>query len=81
MITIESLTQFFGWCSVINIALLTFTTLIILILRGPILTIHSKLFNIKEDKLQLLYIQFIALYKIAIIMLNVTPYIALKLML
>lgn len=80
MITTESLTQFFGWCSVINIALLVFTTVIIMILREPILTIHSKLFNIEEEKLQLLYIQFIALYKIAIIMLNVVPYVALKLM-
>jgi len=80
MLTIENLTQFFGWCAVINISLLLITTLSITTLQGPISKIHSKLFNLSEEKLQLLYFQFIAYYKLVIIVFNVVPYFALMLM-
>jgi hypothetical protein len=79
MITIEILTQFFGWCAVINMSLLVITTVSIMIFEEPISKIHNKLFAINEEKLQLLYFQFIAYYKLAIIIFNLVPYFALKL--
>ena len=80
MITIDSLTVFLGWCSVINIGILLFTTFILIMLRQPVSKLHSKLFGVNQKKLLATYFQYLGNYKIAIFMLNLVPYIALKLM-
>ena len=80
MFSIEQLTAFFGWCTVINMGLLIFTTLLLIVLKDPISSVHSRLLGLDKDKLQDLYMNYLAHFKIAIIMLNITPYIALKLM-
>ena len=79
MLNIEQLAAFFGWCSVINMGLLIFSTLMIIVFKGPISAIHSRLMSLEKDKLPNLYMHYLAYYKIAIIMLNITPYLALKL--
>ncbi|HGZ69861.1 MAG TPA: hypothetical protein ENL00_01860 [Nitratifractor sp.] len=78
MITLEQLTTFLGWCSVINIALLLFYFLFIVSFREFTLSLHSKLFNLDRTTLNKAYFDYLALYKILIIVLNVVPYIALK---
>ena len=42
--SIDSLTTFLGWCSVINIAILLFSTLMMIIMRDIAVKIHSGLF-------------------------------------
>ena len=78
MNNLELLTTFFGWCSVINISLLVLSTVSLIFMREPILRIHSKLFKLKQDSLLLIYFQYLGNYKIAILIFNVVPYIALK---
>lgn len=84
MVSIEQLTVFFGWCSIINMGLLIFTTILLIVFKDFIIAIHRRLMGLDQvegkDKLQDLYINYLAYYKIAIIMLNITPYFALKLM-
>ena len=78
--TIESLTELLGWVSVINIDILVLSTLAVITVRASITEIHSKIFGLDEKDLGRAYFQYLAQYKIAIIVLNVTPYIALKIM-
>ncbi len=78
--TTETLTELLGWSTVINIALLLFTTIMVIAIRGTISKIHSSLFGLDEKDLGRAYFQYIAQYKIAIIVLNIAPYIALKIM-
>lgn len=78
--TVESLTELLGWASIVNIAILLFSTLLLIAMRGAIANLHSKLFGLDEKDLGRAYFQYLAQYKIAIIMLNITPYIALKIM-
>ena len=80
MISIETLTEFFGWCSVINIGVLMVAAFALVVIRKPIVKIHAKMFGLNESELSLLYIQYLGNYKIALIVLNLVPYIALKLM-
>lgn len=80
MTHIETLTTFFGWCSVINIGVLVFSTIALVAMKGPISTVHSKLFGISQEKLPAAYLQYLGSYKIAIFIFNVVPYFALKLM-
>ena len=77
---IDRLTEFFGWCSVINIAMLFMATLMLTSMRGFISGIHSKMTGLGQSELSVVYFQYLANYKIAILMLNLVPYIALKLM-
>jgi len=80
MITIDTLTVFFGWCSVINIGMLVFSAIILMILKEPISRLHSKLFELNQESLPLIYFRYLGNYKIAILMFNLVPYIALKVM-
>ncbi len=80
MITIEILTKFFGWCAVINIGLLMLSSISVILLRDSISRIHAKMFNLQENDLSRAYFQYLAQYKIAIIVLNIVPYFALKIL-
>jgi hypothetical protein len=80
MMTIDTLTTFLGWCSVINIGVLALTTIALIIMRGPVTRIHSRLFGLNQADLPAYYFQYLGNYKIAIFILNIVPYIALKIM-
>jgi len=79
MQNIDTLTSFFGWCSVINIVMLCMATLMLTLMRDFISSIHSKMTGLGQTELSVAYFQYLANYKIAILMLNLVPYIALKL--
>jgi hypothetical protein len=76
--TTETLTALLGWTSVINIALLMVTTISLISMRGFITKVHAKLFGMDEKDLGRAYFQYLAQYKIAIIVLNIAPYLALR---
>lgn len=79
MLTQEMVIEFLGWCSVINILLLMITTLGIVFFHNSIVQIHGKLFNLNKEDLGRTYFGYMALYKVLIIVFNIVPYIALKL--
>ena len=76
--TTETLRIFLGWCSVINIGLLVVSSIFIVAFRGVSSRIHSKMFDLDEKYLSQAYFQYLAQYKIAIIVFNVVPYFALR---
>ena len=80
MFTIDLLTTFFGWCSIISSGILLFSTILLIVLKQPVKKIHSKLFDIDQEALPMSYFQYLGNLKIAIIVFNITPYIALKLL-
>jgi len=80
MTTLDSLTKFIGWCAVINIGILMLTSILLLLLRTSVSKIHGKLFNLSDTDVSKAYFQYLAQYKIAIIVFNLVPYVALKIM-
>ena len=80
MFTIVTFTTFLGWCSVINIGILALSTVGITVMREPIMKIHASLLGLDQSMLPKLYFQYLGNFKIAVIMLNIVPYIALKIM-
>jgi len=76
---INNLITFFGWMTLINIIILFLSFIILVVMKKSILNIHAKLFNIKKEKLNEIYLKFLSNYKILIIFFNLVPYIALKL--
>ncbi len=77
---IETIRTFFGWCAVINIGVLMFSVILIVLIRGTASRIHGKMFNLDEKFLSQAYFQYLEQYKIAVIILNIVPYFALKIM-
>lgn len=80
MESVKALTSFFGWCAVINIGLLFFTTFFAVFMRRFALRVHSKMFALGEDDILRAYFQYLAQYKILTLVFSVVPYAALKLM-
>ncbi len=78
MITLEAIQQILGWCSVINIGLLVFATITVSTMRGPVIRLHSKMFALGEEDLSRAYFQYLAQFKIAVLVFNLVPYIALR---
>ena len=80
MNTLESLREFFGWCAVLNICVLLFSTIMVIALRETVSRIHGTMFNLDEPSLLKGYFQYLAQYKIAMIVFSIVPYFALRIM-
>jgi Family of unknown function (DUF6868) len=80
MMTIAELTELLGWGSVINIGFLMLSFFAVTFMRKIAVQIHSNLFGLKEEDLLRAYFQYLAQYKIVVLVFFVVPYLALKIM-
>jgi len=80
MNSIETLRELLGWCSVINIGVLFLSSIMIVLMQSWIVNAHAKMTGINEEELPILYFQILGNYKMLIILLNLVPYIALRIM-
>ncbi len=80
MNSLGAVTAVFGWTTVVNFVLLVVSTIMVITLRGLISSLHGQMFGLESVDLSRAYFQYIAQYKIAIIIFSLTPYVALKLM-
>lgn len=78
--SIQQLTEVLGWSLLINTVVLLLSTIALIGLRKFISRIHQGLFGVNEADLGRAYFQYLAQYKIAILVLNFAPYLALKIM-
>ncbi|NIP31693.1 MAG: hypothetical protein GTO02_19565 [Candidatus Dadabacteria bacterium] len=74
---INTLREFFGICSLINIGILLYWFLMLLMVRDWIYKIHSKWFKIPEDRFDDIHYRALAYFKLSIFLFNVVPYFAL----
>lgn len=80
MNNLNEMTLFFGWCSVINIGILMLTSISLTLFRTSITNIHAKLMQVEAKTLPSLYFNYLANYKIFVLVFNLVPYLALKMM-
>ena len=78
MTLIEMLTKFFAWSLVINIGILVFSTIMLILMRTRVSRLHAKLFDVDEQFLSQAYFKYLAQYKIMVLVFNLVPYLALK---
>lgn len=78
--TIESLTAFLGWCSVINIGVFLLWFLGLVFARNLIYKAHTYWFKVSEEKFDAIHYCGLGIFKLLLNFLNVVPYIALKIM-
>lgn len=80
MISLHELTTFLGWCTAINIGILLFSTLITTLTKSFAASLHSKLFHLDPASLPKMYFDYLGNYKILIMVFNLVPYLALRIM-
>jgi hypothetical protein len=80
VISIELLTTFLGWCSLINVGVLVLSTIILILKKDAIIAMHARWFAIDRQALPSVYFEYLGHYKIAILVFNLVPYLALKIM-
>jgi len=80
MENIQTITTFLGWFTIINLGIYIFTSIMLIMFKEPVKNIHSKLFAVSTDKLDEVYFNYLANYKLGILFLNIAPYLALKIM-
>ena len=71
------LTTFLGWLTVLNIGFLVFLILVLSTFKGKIAPFHARLFNIPEEEVRSLYLQYLGRLQAMIIFFNLTPWIVL----
>ncbi len=72
------LSQFFLWSSIINIVASSLAFLVVIIGRNHVSRIHSKLFNVSEEKAAEKIYSSMINYKTIIFVFNIIPYIAIQ---
>ena len=80
MTSIETLATFFGWCTVINFGLLIFAGLVWMGVKEVISPLGGSMFGVTEEELRVTFLRVLMQYRAAIFILNLVPYIALKIM-
>jgi hypothetical protein len=77
--TLEKLRSMLGWCTVINVALLLLWSGIFLFAHDWMFQLHGRFgFKMTQEVFDAMHYGGLGLYKLAIWMLNLAPYIALR---
>jgi hypothetical protein len=80
MISLHELTILPGWCTAINIGIFLFSTLMTTLTKSFAANLHSKLFQLDPASLPKMYFEYLGNFKILILVFNLVPYLALRIM-
>lgn len=77
--TIQTIRSFFAWCSVINIAVLIWWYLFFVLAHDWMYRYHTKWFKkLSVEMFDAIHYSGMALFKIGILLFNLVPYFALR---
>ncbi len=75
---IRKLTEFFKWCTIINVTLFILSAIMFLAAPEFIYSAHGQLFHMPREAFDVVIYSFLGLYKIVILVFNLVPYVALR---
>ncbi len=76
--SIEILRNFLLWCAIINYGLLIVGVLVITLAHNSVYRLNSKLFRLSVEQFDAINYAWIVFFKIGILLFNLVPYIALR---
>ncbi len=74
---LSELADFFKWCTFINAGILVFWFVFYLLAKDAIYQIHCRWFELSKEKFSSTNYRLLGQYKIAILLFNLVPWIAL----
>jgi hypothetical protein len=79
--TLEAIRSMLAWCAVINYGILLWWFLFFVLAHDWTYRVHSKWFPIPVDRFDAVHYAGIAFFKLLILVFNLTPYLALRIIL
>ena len=76
--TLEIVRNALGWCTLINMAFLLIWLIMFIVGRDWIDRMHSRWFRISEERFDAIHYAGMAIFKTAIFLFNLVPYLALR---
>ena len=76
--TLEVVRDALGWCCVINFGFLMWWSLLFMFAHDWMYRMHGRWFKLSVEQFDGIHYGGLAFYKVAILMLNVVPYLALR---
>jgi hypothetical protein len=76
----QMLTQFFLWCTVLNVALFALGFAVWMCASDRIYRLHSRWFPMPRERFNAVFYALMGMMKIAILVFNLIPFIALSIM-
>ena len=76
--TVEIVRDVFAWSSAINIGILLFWLLLLLLAHDFVYRFHGKWFKLSEEKFDAIHYALMGFYKLSVILFNIVPYLALR---
>ena len=76
--TIGMLRALLGCCSIINIGLLLWWSLLLIFAHDWVYRLHTKWFKLSPEAFDTIHYAGIAFFKIAVFLFNIVPYLALQ---
>ncbi len=80
MNSIETLTTFFGWCTVINLGVILLLALFFSVFHEVAGKLHAKMFGVTKEEAKATFFRVFQQYRLAWAVLNLVPFIALTIM-
>ena len=80
MNSIETLATFFGWCTVLNFGILVVVFVFCSLFHEGLGALVGKVFGVSKDEAKATFLRTFMQFRLAFVVLNVVPYIALKIM-
>lgn len=75
---IQTLTNFFMWCMIINISIFIFWTVFLIAAPDFTYRLQTKFFPLKRETFDVIIYAFLATFKILFLFFNLVPYVALR---
>ena len=75
---VELITAVLGWCTLFNLALLAWWALFILFAHDWTYRMHTHWFRLSEERFDSLHYALMGFFKLTIIVFNLMPYLALR---
>ena len=75
---IQTVTDFFMWCSIINCGFLILGSIFLWVRPEFVYKIQGNFVPLSREQLEIFFYGFIGLFKILVLIFNVVPFIALK---
>ena len=76
--TVEQISDVLAWCSVINIGLLLWWFLMFALAHDFVYRLHGKWFKLTVERFDAIHYAGMAFFKIGIFLLNIVPYLAIR---
>jgi hypothetical protein len=77
---LELLREFFGWMTLVNLVLYIWTAIMCMTAKGWIQRVHGKLFGLSQESINAFLYGYLGVYKVAFIVFNLVPWLALTIM-